>query len=343
VATKFSIAGLLLVVLVFVAGLGAAPATLATSSHPALRYRVIKHARTYDVVRGHHRTLVVYDHARHVNVHGVPRYQVVRRHYRYVLLRRLAVPAAPGPTPTLVWSDEFNGPAGGVPNPDNWQMIVDCNHGDNELEYYTARSDNVGVSGQGCLALTALHEPYDENGYARDFTSGEVRSIGKFATTYGSIQARIKLPAGQGLWPAFWACGDDQGQVGWPQCGEIDIMENLGQDPFTIYGSVHGPTTPASAAGYYLTTVEHSTVSLSQGFHVYGVEWSPNRVQLTLDGVPYVTYTPSSLLPSQEWVFDKPFYLILNLAVGGRWPGPPNASTKFPAVMLVDWVRVCRL
>ncbi len=244
------------------------------------------------------------------------------------------------PAGTLLWSDEFTGPADAPPDAKKWQIDMGgFGFGNNELEYYTARTRNVALDGQGHLAITALRETYSGGGYTRNYTSGKIDGHGKYSTTYGSIQASIKLPAGQGLWPAFWALGTNIDQVGWPKSGEIDMMENLGQRPFTAYGSIHGPST-LKPYKFGLTTSVLAETSLSQGFHVYGVNRSPNLVQMTLDGVPYATYRPSSLARGRQWVFNKPFFLILNLAVGGNWPGAPNATTQFPATMLVDWVRV---
>ncbi len=244
------------------------------------------------------------------------------------------------PTTRLIWSDEFSGPAGTRPDPQKWRIDTGgTGFGNRELEFYTARARNVALDGHGHLAITARREVYSGGGYTRHYTSGKIEGQGKFSVTYGSIQARIELPAGQGLWPAFWALGTDVDSVGWPQAGEIDVMENLGQRPFTAYGSIHGPST-CTPFVFGLTTAVKAPASLSRGFHVYGVNRSPDLVQLTLDGVPYATYTPSSLSPGEQWIFNKPFFLILNLAVGGTWPGAPNASTPFPARMLVDWVRV---
>jgi beta-glucanase (GH16 family) len=243
-------------------------------------------------------------------------------------------------TGSLIWSDEFNGPAGASPDPTKWSVQTGGDGwGNNELEYYTAQASNVALDGRGHLAITARRENYTGGGVTREYTSARLQTKGLFATTYGRIEAKIKLPAGPGLWPAFWALGSDIDSVGWPGSGEIDTMESLGSDPFTLYGSIHGPE-PGSLKGYHLTTPEHSAVSLASRFHDFGVEWSPSAITFTLDGVPYSTVTPASLSAGQQWVFNKPFYLLLNLAVGGDWPGSPQASTPFPATMLVDWVRV---
>lgn len=241
----------------------------------------------------------------------------------------------------LVWADEFSGPAGAGPDPTKWSVETGGGGwGNNELEYYTSRSSNVALDGRGHLAITARRENYTgEDGVTREYTSARLQTKGLFATTYGRIEARIKLPAGPGLWPAFWALGGDIESVGWPNSGEIDVMESLGSDPFTFYGSIHGPE-PGAPRGYHQTASEHSAGSLASSFHVFGVEWSPSAITFTFDGVPYSTRTPASLSSGQQWVFNKPFFLLLNLAVGGEWPGAPRGSTPFPATMLLDWVRV---
>ena len=239
----------------------------------------------------------------------------------------------------LVWSDEFNGPAGASPDPSRWVFDVGGGGwGNRELEYYTARPTNASLDGHGHLAIVARHETYSGHGVTREYTSARLKTQGVFATTYGRLEASIKLPAGRGLWPAFWAVGQDIEKLGWPASGEIDVMESLG-DGFTLYGSLHGPER-GNARGYGLTSPHRSTASLASGFHTYGIIWSPSSIVFTFDGAPYATRTPAELSAAQHWAFNKPFFLILNLAVGGDWPGAPTASTVFPATMLVDWVRV---
>lgn len=242
----------------------------------------------------------------------------------------------------LVWSDEFSGPAGASPDPAKWSLESGGNGwGNNELEYYTARPSNVSLDGKGHLAITARAETYTgPDGITRHYTSARIQTDGLFATAYGRVEASIKLPAGRGLWPAFWALGQRADTIGWPWCGEFDVMENLGNDPFTVYGSIHGPQAGAARGQYGLTAPVRSRTSLATGFHTYGVTWSPDRIVFTLDGVPYSTRTPASLGRGQRWVFNQRFFLLLNVAVGGRWPGRPGAGTRFPATMLVDWVRV---
>jgi beta-glucanase (GH16 family) len=235
-------------------------------------------------------------------------------------------------TPGLVWHDEFSGRAGSRPDPSRWEIETGPRNG--TLQQYTSKPSNVSLDGHGDLVISAQRES------AGAYTSGEIQTEGRFQTQYGRLEARIKLPSGDGLWPAFWAMGSDFSEVGWPQSGEIDVMENFGNNPFKITGSIHGPwRTPH---GYAVVSDGFSPVSLANAFHVYGAIWSPDRITFTLDGRRYASVTPASLSPGQQWVFDKPFFLILNLAVGGRWSGPP-ARTRFPATMVVDWVRVYRL
>jgi beta-glucanase (GH16 family) len=242
----------------------------------------------------------------------------------------------------LLWSDDFSGPAGAAPDPTRWHVDTGAGlAGNDDLEYDTARAQNVALDGRGDLAITALREAYGGGGFGftRDYTSGKIESLGMFSTTYGFIEARIKVPAGLGLWPAFGGFGADIGKVGWPGCGELDAMECIGRQPYTVYSAVHGPSA-ASPDGYGLDVAHQAPAKLSQGFHVYGLSWSPDFVQMTFDGLPYATYTPRSLSDGQRWVFNEPFFLILDLAVGGTWDGRPDATTPFPATMLVDWVRV---
>jgi beta-glucanase (GH16 family) len=159
---------------------------------------------------------------------------------------------------------------------------------------------------------------------------------------YGRIEARIKLPKGQGLWPAFWLLGSDFSHLGWPACGEIDIMENIGSEPSKVHGSLHGP---GYSGGHPLSgvfTLPDQT-RFGDDYHVFAIEWEPRAIRFYVDGTLYETQTPDNVPAGERWVFDHPFYLVLNVAVGGYWPGNPDATTKFPESMLVDYVRVYRL
>jgi beta-glucanase (GH16 family) len=232
----------------------------------------------------------------------------------------------------LVWDDEFSGKAGSRPSPARWE--IETGTRDGMLQRYTGGTGSLSLDGDGHLVITARRGP------SGTYTSGAIQTEGRFQTRYGKLEARIKLPSGQGLWPAFWALGSDYNQVGWPRSGEIDMMENFGNDPFEITGSIHGPW--RTKHGYAVHRDARTGHSLAGGFHVYGVTWRPNAITFTLDGRCYATVTPRTLAPGQQWVFNKPFFLILNLAVTDQWAGSPS-QTRFPVSMDVDWVRVYRL
>ncbi len=220
--------------------------------------------------------------------------------------------ATPSPTSTLVWSDEFSGT---TVNSKTW-WVYPRGNGNDQLA--TCKASNVTLNGQGRLVITA-------NKTSSGYTSGELAS--NLSLTCATLEASIEIPAGQGLWPAFWALGSDYDSVGWPACGELDAMENLGNNTHVVYGSVHAPN-------YDVTTPVTRATDLSSGFHTYSVTWTPYLVQMALDGTVYASY-----MPNMSTIFGRPFYVILNLAVGGSWPGNPNSSTRFPASMVVDWVR----
>lgn len=238
----------------------------------------------------------------------------------------------------LAWQDEFEGPAGQSPNPANWRFDVGTDWGNAQLEYDTERPVNVALDGAGNLAITARRESYR----GREYTSGRINTFGLFAQERGRFEARIRLPVGRGIWPAFWLLGNNFGAVGWPACGEIDIMEYRGQEPRVLHGSLHGPGYSGGRAitrRYELPGPD----GFDADFHVFGVEWQPGRITWTVDGTPYHTVTPENLPRSgSDWVFEHPFFVILNVAVGGTFVGSPDASTVFPQTMLVDWVRVYR-
>ena len=244
---------------------------------------------------------------------------------------------------TLVWSDEFNGSNGSRPDPAKWITVTnDSGYGNNELEYYTSRPVNVRDS-NGVLMLTARREKYTgKDGQTRLYTSGRIESRDRFKLKYGRIEARIKLPRGQGIWSAFWMLGSNFARVGWPDCGEIDIMENVGFEPSKVHGSLHGP---GYSGGHPLTGIYTLPGGrrFSDGYHVFALEWAPRAIRFYVDGVLYETQTPKDVPAGHRWVFDHPFYIILNVAVGGFWPGNPDATTKFPQTMRVDYVRVYRL
>lgn len=210
--------------------------------------------------------------------------------------------------------------------------------GNNELETYTNRVQNAHVQ-DGNLVITAAKETYTgPDGITRDYTSARLKTQGLFDQRYGRFEARIKIPQGQGMWPAFWMLGNNIGNVGWPSCGEIDIMENIGKEPDKVHGSMHGPGYSGSNGLTGTFTVPSGKVA--DDFHIFAIEWEPSVVRFYVDSNLYETRTPSDLPSGTTWVFDHPFFILLNVAVGGDWPGPPDNTTVFPQNMLVDYVRV---
>ena len=245
--------------------------------------------------------------------------------------------AAVGP---VTWSDEFNGAAGSPVDGSKWNFDTGGGgFGNNELQYYTNSTNNVAHDGQGHLAITARKENPNnlQCWYGRcEYTSGRLQTNGKFTQRYGRFEASIKIPRGQGIWPAFWMLGDNLGSAGWPNAGEIDIMENVGKEPNTLYGTVHGP---GYSGGASIGGNRNIGTPLGNAFHTYAVEWSPNLIVWYLDGAEYFRITPAQLR-GNAWVFDHPFFMILNVAVGGTWPGSPDATSTYPQTMLIDYVRV---
>ena len=238
----------------------------------------------------------------------------------------------------LTWSDEFDGEAGALPDDANW--TYDIGRGNNgwgnlELQYYTNRPENVSLDGQGNLIITAIEEAFEGAGY----TSARIKTQDLVEIQYGRFEARIKTPSGQGLWPAFWMLGSNFDFVGWPRSGEIDIMELRGQEPNKIAGSLHGP---GFSGGNAITR----SYTLSEGqfdtdFHVFAVEWRKDRIDYYVDDVLYQTITKTNVSNvAGEWVFDQPFFIIMNIAVGGNYVGPPSQNTSFPQEMVIDYVRI---
>jgi len=259
--------------------------------------------------------------------------------------RPLAISDPPPPIPpspwTLVWSDEFSTPDGSSPDPKKWTYdLGGKGWGNHELESYTNRKENAHIE-KGNLVITAQKESFTgADGVTRDYTSARLKTQGLFVQTYGRIEARIKIPEGQGMWPAFWMLGEDIPTVDWPKCGEIDIMENVGKEPAAIHGSLHGPSTTRRTSDLTAIFNLPPGQSLADDFHLYAIEWEPDTVRFYVDSNLYASFHSSDWPTGGIWVFNHPFFIILNLAVGGDWPGPPDASTKFPQTMLVDYVRV---
>ena len=235
----------------------------------------------------------------------------------------------------LVWSDEFEGPQGQLPDARWWNFDVGTDWGNQQLEYDTDRAENASLDGNGNLAITARRETF----MGRVYTSARITTAGKFEQAYGKFSARIKLPLGQGFWPAFWLLGSDFRTVGWPQSGEIDVMEYRGQEPTVVHGTVHGP----GYSGGRGVTARYAIPSgrLDDEFHVYSVEWEDGVVRWYLDGELFHVVTRTMIEGRGDWVFDHPFFIILNVAIGGTFSGgAPTSDVQFPQSMLVDWVRV---
>ncbi|MGJ0386747.1 ricin-type beta-trefoil lectin domain protein [Paenarthrobacter nicotinovorans] len=256
-----------------------------------------------------------------------------------------ALAAAGMPAPgALVWSDEFNGPAGTAPDSAKWVHDTGgSGWGNGELQYYTASTRNAAADGQGNLAITARRE--NPAGYqchygACQYTSARLLTAGKFSRTQGRFESRLKLPKGQGMWPAFWMLGDNVFTDGWPNSGELDVMENVGKEPGTTWGSIHGPGYSGANAANASYTLPHGA-ALGDAFHTFTVDWAADSITWYIDGVPYSHKTKANT--PGPWVFDHNFFLLLNLAVGGYWPGAPDSGTTFPQSLLVDYVRVYEL
>ncbi|MBP6470066.1 MAG: glycoside hydrolase family 16 protein [Chloroflexi bacterium] len=252
-----------------------------------------------------------------------------------------AVPPTPSPIPSptpigyregwiLTWQDEFAGPEIDAAN---WTHEIGGNGwGNAEDQFYTAEPENSFIE-NGNLVIQAL----EQRKQGKPYTSARLITKDKFSQTYGRFEARLQIPKGQGIWPAFWMLGEDISTAGWPESGEIDIMENIGKEPTMIHGTVHGP-------GYSGARGVGASYSLPDGrpfaddFHVFAIEWEPEEIRWYVDDVLFNTVTPSDV--AGDWVYDHPFFILLNLAVGGQWPGYPDATTQFPQRLTVDYVRV---
>jgi beta-glucanase (GH16 family) len=234
-------------------------------------------------------------------------------------------PATAGPGAVF---EDFSGPAGSAPNPAYWSYHNGQGYG--VEDFVTA---GAFLDGQGHLVIQAVDTG---NGY----TSGRIQTRNKLSLGYGTITARIKMPSGQGLWPAFWLVGADEDTTPWPQCGEIDIIE-LVSNATTYYTTLHGPISgnPETSEDTGQAQFIGPITDLSTDYHNYWVTRIPDSITVGIDDKILGTFTPQSLAPGAQWVYNRPMYAILDLAVGGSWAGPPDNSTRFPATMLVDWFR----
>ena len=239
-----------------------------------------------------------------------------------------------------VWADEFSQSAGSAPDAAKWTHELGSHgFGNAELQTYVdSRATSFVADDPAALDGKALVIRADRAGTG--YTSARLHTSGKFTVRYGRIEARLKLPRGQGIWPAFWMLGRDTGPVEWPACGEIDIMENIGREPSRLYATLHGPGY-AGTHGLQGSTDLPGGAVFADSYHVFAVDWAPGRIEWSLDGRVYFTATPASLPKDARWVFDdSPFFLLLNLAVGGHWPGRPDATTVLPQEFRIDYVRV---
>ncbi len=238
---------------------------------------------------------------------------------------------------TLVWSDEFD--YEGAPNPEKWAYDIGngcpdiCGWGNNEYQFYTSDSENVEVS-DGSLFIHATKGNRDENNYATGYNSTKLKTKDVFEFTYGRVEIRAKLPEGGGTWPAFWLLGADLDEVGWPACGEIDIMEHVGNEPNFISSALHTPASFGATTNYKQTGISEAY----EDFHTFSLYWSPQKMEFSLDGNIYYTFNPSQK-DANTWPFDHDMFLILNTAVGGNLGGEIDSSWE-NSTMEIDYIRV---
>jgi beta-glucanase (GH16 family) len=247
--------------------------------------------------------------------------------------------AATLPGWTLTWADEFNGADGSAVDPTKWKHDVGgSGWGNNELEYYTDGTQNAVVQG-GNLVITATTQgasQYHCSYGACKYTSARLLTEGLFSQQYGRFEARAQMPKGKGLWPAIWALGDNISTVSWPACGEIDFMETIGTDVTNNHGTLHMPNNYGPSGKYTLP----SGATYADAFHIFAIEWEPGTIRFYVDDVLYETQNRSSVPSGDTWEFEHPFFLLINVAVGGQWPGSPDSTTVFPQTLKVDYVRV---
>jgi beta-glucanase (GH16 family) len=237
----------------------------------------------------------------------------------------------PDTTWKLVWGDDFDGASGAAVDGSKWAYDTGPNWYNGELQAYTPGTTNASLDGTGNLVIEARKESRE----GREYTSARLKTEGKKTFTYGRFEGRMKLPYGQGMWPAFWMLGGNS----WPNTGEIDIMENLGREPSISHGTIHGPGYSGADGPTALYTLPGGA-KFSDDYHVFAIEWEPNIIRWYVDGNHFSTKRPADT-GGNPWVFDHGFFFILNLAVGGEWPGNPDNTTVFPQKMVIDYVRVC--
>ena len=245
---------------------------------------------------------------------------------------------------TLAFADEFNNSANAPVDSSKWTAEIGGEGwGNQELQYYTNSIENAYHDGNGSLVIKAIKmtDPLKlKCWYGQcQYTSARLITKGKFDQKYGRFEARIKIPRSQGMWSAFWMLGNDIDKIGWAKCGEIDVMENIGREPTMVHGTIHGPGYSGGNAIGAPFSLKKKQI-FADDFHVYATEWSKNKLTFYVDGKLYKTIAPNDIPQDSKWVFEHPFFMILNLAVGGPWGGNPDKTTVFPGEMLVDYVRV---
>jgi beta-glucanase (GH16 family) len=244
-----------------------------------------------------------------------------------------------------VFRDDFDGPTNGAPDPAIWNVERRERGQNQELDFNTTERTNSHLDGQGHLVIVALEERYEVAPgrlSTQPYTSARLNTRGRVEMRHGRIEARIRLPAGRGLWPAFWLLGSNVEEVGWPESGEIDILELAGSRPHVVSGSLHGPGYAGAAA--LSRDVALDSAIFADDFHVFALEWTTDGIRWLLDGDVYHQRTKAGMEAlGLRWVFDGDFYIIVNLAVGGSFDGPPDESTQFPSRLSVDYISVSRL
>lgn len=277
------------------------------------------------------------------------------RTFGYLVLGTLAcsdptpssLSTASKPTWVLAWSDEFDGAAGARVDNTKWSFDKAdgcaqgiCGWGNSEKQYYTDAPENIALNGHGQLMIVARQAPADITCYygACRYTSGKITTRGAMSAAPGRVEARIKLPVGQGLWSGFWMLGHGHPNIPWPLCGEIDVMENKGSEPGTTSSAVHGPGYSGKTPFAQAHILTRSTAS--EDFHTFAVEWDSVHVRFFVDNLAHYGITRDALEKYGQSILNRSYYLILNLAVGGHFDGDPQSDAIFPATMLVDYVRV---
>jgi beta-glucanase (GH16 family) len=243
--------------------------------------------------------------------------------------------------PNLIWGDEFEGPSGMPPDPDLWTHETGGGGwGNDELQYYTDSTDNSSLDGQGHLLLTARQVDPATAGLecwygGCAFTSARLTTEDKQVWEHGRIEARVKVPEGGGIWPAVWMLGADIRDVGWPQAGEVDVMEFVGKSPDEVFGTLHGP---GYSGGQSFGGAQDLEAPVGADWHIFTVEWSAGLIVWKVDDIEYHRATPRDVAPN-EWVFEDPFFLLTNMAVGGNFAGAVAEGTEFPKTLSIDYIR----